>query len=267
MELKPIVADKKIKLDKVKTDATCGFKGDEAAARARAVTLNAKLVALQNVLYAERKQKILIVLQAMDTGGKDGAIRKVFSGINPQGVNIVSFKAPTPVELDHDYLWRVHPHVPGKGEIVVFNRSHYEDVLITRVHGWVNTKKCEQRYRHINEFERLLAEEGVTVLKFFLHISKDEQKKRLQERLDDPSKHWKFNVGDLEERQFWSDYQDAYQAALCETSTEYAPWYVVPADNKWLRDLYLLEVIVDALEGLRMKYPPDPDGLDKITIK
>jgi PPK2 family polyphosphate:nucleotide phosphotransferase len=267
MKIKPIIADSKLKLSKVKPDSLCGFKGDEAAARERAAKLNAELVKLQNVLYAEHKQRVLIVLQAMDTGGKDGAVRKVFSGVNPQGVKIVSFKAPTAPELDHDYLWRVHPHVPGKGDIVVFNRSHYEDVLITRVHGWIDKKQCEKRYRHINEFERLLADEGTTVLKFFLHISKDEQKKRLQERLDDPSKHWKFNVGDLAERKLWDKYQDAYEVALRETSSKAAPWYVVPADNKWLRDVYLLEVIVEALESLKMKYPPDPEGLDKIVIE
>jgi PPK2 family polyphosphate:nucleotide phosphotransferase len=265
--LKPIIAGSDTRLRKIDPDSTCGFSGDKAETTAVTAALTARMVQLQEELHAEHKHKVLVVFQAMDTGGKDGATRKVFSGLNPQGVRVTSFKAPTVAELDRDYLWRVHEHVPAKGEIAIFNRSHYEDVLITRVHGWIDKKTCENRYRHIVEFERMLAEEGTTILKFFLHISKDEQKRRLQERLDDPAKHWKFNPGDLEERKLWDDYQDAYQAVLRETSREQAPWYIVPANRKWLRDLYVSQVLVNALAGLGMRYPKPAPGLDKIKIK
>ncbi len=229
--------------------------------------LNAQLVELQTVLFAEHKHKVLVVLQAMDTGGKDGVIRKVFSGINPMGVHIASFKAPTANELDHDYLWRVHERVPAKGEMVVFNRSHYEDVLITRVEGWIDNATAKRRFRQINEFENMLAEEGTTILKFFLHISKDEQKQRLQDRLDDDAKQWKFNVGDLDTRAKWDDYQRVYEQAIATTSTSHAPWHVVPSDRNWVRDLYVLSVLVNALNSLAMKYPDPPPGLEKLVIK
>jgi PPK2 family polyphosphate:nucleotide phosphotransferase len=243
-----------------------GFDDGEQAARERLITLRDKLEKLQELLYAEHKHRLLIVLQAMDTGGKDGTIAKVFDGVNPQGVRVASFKSPTPPELDHDYLWRIHPHVPGKGEIVIFNRSHYEDVLIVRVHKLAPEEVWERRYSQINDFERMLTEEGVTILKFFLHIDKDEQKQRLQARLDDPSKHWKFNVGDLAERKLWSDYMKAYEDVLTETSTGWAPWTVVPANHKWYRNLVVIESVVGALEDFDMKYPPTPPGLDKIII-
>lgn len=265
--IRPIIAGGKTRLKEIETDSTCSFKGDKAATVAILAQLNARLVELQNVLYAEHKHKILVVLQAMDTGGKDGVIRKVFSGVNPQGVRIASFKAPTAEELDHDYLWRVHQEMPGKGEIVVFNRSHYEDVLITRVHGWIDDRTAKRRFRQINDFEAMLVEEGTIILKFFLHISKDEQKRRLQERLDDESKTWKFNLGDLEERKKWAEYQGAYQDVLNATSSPHAPWYVVPADRKWVRDLYVSSVLVRALEQLEMRYPDPPAGLEKIVIK
>lgn len=265
--IRPIIAGGKTRLKEIETDSACSFKGDKAATVAILAQLNARLVELQNVLYAEHKHKILIVLQAMDTGGKDGVIRKVFSGVNPQGVRIASFKAPTAEELDHDYLWRVHQEMPGKGEIVVFNRSHYEDVLITRVHGWIDDRTAKRRFRQINDFEAMLVEEGTIILKFFLHISKDEQKRRLQERLDDESRTWKFNLGDLEERKKWAEYQGAYQDVLNATSSPHAPWYVVPADRKWVRDLYVSSVLVRALEQLEMRYPDPPAGLEKIVIK
>ena len=229
--------------------------------------LNAQLVELQTVLYAEHKHKVLVVLQAMDTGGKDGVIRKVFSGINPMGVHIASFKGPTAAELDHDYLWRVHERVPAKGEMVVFNRSHYEDVLITRVEGWIDNATAKRRFRQINDFEAMLVEEGTIVIKFFLHISKDEQRERLQDRLDDKAKTWKFNPGDLVAREKWDDYQRVYQEAINATSSPHAPWHIVPADRNWVRDVYVCSVLVETLSSLKMQYPHPPPGLENIVIK
>lgn len=243
------------------------FSGGKKDAKARLEELYQKLGELQEVLYAEHKHKVLVVLQALDTGGKDGTIRAVFSGVNPQGVHVASFKVPTPEELDHDFLWRVHAQVPGKGELVIFNRSHYEDVLVVRVHNLVPEDVWRKRYAEIRNFERMLAEEGTTILKFYLNISMDEQKKRLQERLDDPKKRWKFNVGDLKERALWDDYTSAYQDAINETSTKWAPWYVIPANNNWYRNLAVASVIVQALEGLNLQYPEPAEALDKIVIE
>jgi PPK2 family polyphosphate:nucleotide phosphotransferase len=264
--IRPIVSNGKTKLADIDTSSTCSFVGDKSTTAAILDEMSARLTTLQTVLYAEQKHKILIVLQAMDTGGKDGVIRKVFSGINPQGVRIASFKAPTPPELAHDYLWRVHSQVPAKGELVVFNRSHYEDVLITRVHGWIDDATAKRRFRQINNFEAMLVEEGTTILKFFLHISKDEQKQRLQDRLDDPAKTWKFNIGDLAEREKWDDYQHVYEDAINQTSSPHAPWHIVPADRKWIRDLYVSSVLVKTLEDLKMAYPKPAEGLDKVKI-
>ncbi len=264
--IRPILSNGKIKLADIDTNSTCSFVGDKSTTAAILDEMSARLTTLQTVLYAEQKHKILVVLQAMDTGGKDGVIRKVFSGINPQGVRIASFKAPTPPELAHDFLWRVHNQVPAKGELVVFNRSHYEDVLITRVHGWIDDATAKRRFQQINHFETMLAEEGTTILKFFLHISKDEQKQRLQDRLDDPAKTWKFNIGDLAEREKWDDYQRVYQAAINQTSSPHAPWHIVPADRKWIRDLYVSSVLVKALEDLKMAYPKPAEGLAKMKI-
>jgi PPK2 family polyphosphate:nucleotide phosphotransferase len=264
--IRPIVSNGKTQLAKIDTNSTCGFVGDKSTTAAFLDEMSARLTTLQTVLYAEQKHKILVVLQAMDTGGKDGVIRKVFSGINPQGVRIASFKAPTPPELAHDYLWRVHNQVPAKGELVVFNRSHYEDVLITRVHGWIDDATAKRRFRQINNFEAMLVEEGTTILKFFLHISKDEQKQRLQDRLDDPAKTWKFNIGDLAEREKWDDYQRVYEDAINQTSSPHAPWHIVPADRKWIRDLYVSSVLVKTLEDLKMVYPKPAEGLDKVKI-
>ncbi len=242
------------------------FAGDKDDGRKETKELNKHLEALQEVLYAEGEHKVLIVLQAMDAGGKDGTIRHVFDGTNPQGVKVASFKKPTSRELAHDYLWRVHRHTPGAGEIAIFNRSHYEDVLVVRVHDYVPAKRWRRRYRHIVEFERLLAEEGTTILKFFLHISKDEQKARFQSRLDEPHKRWKFARGDLAERKLWGDYMRAFEVALSKTSTETAPWYVIPADRKWYRNLVISKILVDTLEGLGMSYPDPEDDLDGIVI-
>ena len=225
-----------------------------------------QLESLQEVLYAEGKHKVLVVLQAMDTGGKDGTIRHVFDGTNPQGVKVASFKKPTPEELAHDYLWRVHAHTPGSGEITVFNRSHYEDVLVVRVHNLVPEQRWSGRYEHINGFERALADEGTTIVKFFLHISKSEQRRRLQARLDTPDKQWKFSKGDLAERQRWDEYVDAYEAALSKTSTSHAPWYVIPADRKWYRNLAISQILVDTLNGFDMSFPPPEDDLTGIVV-
>ncbi|MGE5234610.1 MAG: polyphosphate kinase 2 family protein [Acidobacteriota bacterium] len=256
----------KIELERWPTADGDRFKPGKKGAGAVLDGLTAKLEALQELLYAEGKHRFLVVLQGMDTAGKDGTIRHVFEGVNPQGVRVASFKVPTPPELGHDFLWRVHAHAPGNGEMVIFNRSHYEDVLVVRVHGLVPEDVWKQRYRQIAEFERLLVESGTTVLKFFLHISKAEQKRRLEERRDDPSKHWKFNRGDLKERELWGEYHRAYEDALEKTSTDWAPWYVVPADHKWYRNLVIGSVLVRSLEGLGMKLPSGPPGISRLRI-
>lgn len=245
---------------------TAGFDGGKKEGRAAFAGLNQRLESLQELLYAEGKRRLLVVLQATDTGGKDGTIRNVFDGVNPQGVKVVSFKRPTERELAHDYLWRVHPHVPADGEIVIFNRSHYEDVLVVRVHDLVPEDRWRRRYDHIRSFETLMADEGTSILKFFLHISEEEQAERLQARLDDPTKHWKFSLGDLDERKRWDAYQEAFEEMLERTSTAAAPWYVVPADRKWWRNIVVSKAIVDTLEGFDMTYPPNEDDLSDVTI-
>ena len=239
---------------------------DKSDARERLDENRARLETLQELLYAEGKHKLLVVLQAMDTAGKDSTIRHVFQGADPLGVKVASFKAPTPYELARDYLWRVHHHVPGAGEIAIFNRSHYEDVLVTRVNGWIDAAECKRRYRQINDFERMLAETGTTILKFYLHISKDEQKKRLEERRDIPEKQWKFHTGDLTVRAQWDDYMEAYEAALSATSTDCAPWHVIPANSKLARNLLVSGLLIEALEGLKMHYPEPEPGISDIEI-
>jgi PPK2 family polyphosphate:nucleotide phosphotransferase len=214
-----------------------------------------RLDELQELLFAEHKHKLLVVLQGMDTSGKDGVIRHVFSRVSPQGVHVASFKVPTPEEVDHDYLWRVHMHVPGRGEIGIFNRSHYEDVLVTLVHGAIDEKEVKTRYRQINEFERMLTEEGTTILKVFLHLSKNEQGRRIKARMDDPHKHWKLSLSDLRERTRWDDYQKAFEQLFENTSTDFAPWYIVPADKKWRRNLAIAGLIIKTLDAFDMKYP------------
>lgn len=259
--------DTKVKLSKWDPNDTGDFKGGKEEGLAKLEKLNGKLETLQELMFAEHKQKVLVVLQAMDTGGKDGAIRRVFDRVNPAGVRVASFKAPTQEELDHDYLWRVHKQVPGKGELVVFNRSHYEDVLVVRVHNYVPPEVWSKRFDQINEFERNLVENGTTILKFYLHIDLEEQKERLQARLDDSTKRWKFRLGDLEERKLWPEYMKAFEDVLSKTSTEYAPWYIVPANRKWFRDLVISSVLVDTLEGLKMKYPESEENLDGVVIE
>jgi PPK2 family polyphosphate:nucleotide phosphotransferase len=245
----------KVDFDKYDPSDTSGFEGKPEDEKDETKKLNEKLRGLQEMLWAEHKRKVLVVLQGMDTAGKDGVIRRVFDGVNPQGVKVAHFGVPTPEELDHDFLWRVNKEVPGKGLMTIFNRSHYESVLVEKVRKLITPEICQKRYRDINDFERLLAEDDTTILKFYLHISKDEQKKRLQERLDDPSKQWKFSVNDLPERKLWSDYMKAYQEALSQTSTEAASWRLIPSNHKWYRDLVVSHIIVKALDKLDMKYP------------
>jgi PPK2 family polyphosphate:nucleotide phosphotransferase len=241
--------------------------GDKVDTEKVFADLNQRLELLQERLWAEHRHKVLVVLQGLDTSGKDGVIRKVFEGVNPMGVRAVAFRAPTPEELDHDFLWRVHPRVPGCGELVIFNRSHYEDVLVPRVRRLVSQKVWKARYDQINDFERLLTETGTTLLKFYLHISKDEQKQRLQERLDDPEKRWKFRKGDLEDRALWEEYMKAYEDLLARTSTRHAPWYVVPADKKWYRNLVIASVLVETLEKLGISRPEPEEDLTGVVIE
>jgi PPK2 family polyphosphate:nucleotide phosphotransferase len=239
---------------------TSEFEGGKKEGRVATQELLQELNQLQEVLYAEHKHKVLIVLQAMDTGGKDGTIGKVFEGLNPEGVRVASFKVPTSTEAEHDYLWRIHQQTPGNGEIVIFNRSHYEDVLIVRVHGLVPPDIWKARYDQINDFEKMLWQEGTLVMKFFLHISPEAQKQRLHDRLTDETKRWKYNPGDLKERELWSKYAEAYEDVLSKTSTSYAPWTLVPADHKWYRDWVVASTLVRNLKDLKMEYrKPDFD--------
>jgi PPK2 family polyphosphate:nucleotide phosphotransferase len=248
-------------------DAKTGFDRKKGDGLKELQGLCKKLEALQGLLYAEHKHSLLIVLQGMDGSGKDGTIRRVFEGVNPEGVKVAKFGPPTPEELDHDFLWRVHQKVPGKGEIVIFNRSHYEGVLVERVHNLVPKSIWGARYRQINDFERLLSEGGTTILKFYLNIGADEQKRRLQERLDDPTKNWKFSLRDLPERGLWAEYMKAYHDALEKTSTDAASWYVVPSNHAWFRDLVVCTEIVGALEAVRMRYPRLPKAEESVAVK
>lgn len=241
-----------------------GAKSDDKEATQR---LLERVAALQPMLHAQGKHRVLLVLQGMDTSGKDGAIRSLFNAINPVGLRAVSFKAPTEIELARDFLWRVHRETPAKGELVVFNRSHYEDVLITRVLGMIDARECKRRYAHIRDFERMLAESGTTIIKVFLHISKDEQRERLQDRLEDPEKQWKLDPADFEQRKKWPAFQRAYEEALRETDADHAPWYVVPADSKPHRNLAIASLLLETLEELKLSWPkPDPELL-KLKFK
>lgn len=250
------------------SDYDPGYVGDydKAQARDELVPLQEKLARLQERLYAEGRQSLLVVLQAMDAGGKDGTIRNVFESLNPLGVQVTAFKAPTHDELAHDFLWRIHHHTPPKGYIGIFNRSHYEDVLVVRVNQLVPEAIWERRYEHINAFERVVADHGTRILKFFLHISKAEQKERLQARLDDPEKRWKFSLGDLPVREKWQDYMQAYEAVLTRCNTPYAPWHIVPANKKWYRNLVITRVIVETLEAMDPQFPPAEPGLETVVI-
>ncbi len=265
MSIIKVKPNQKIKLAEIDPAASGNLK--KADAKELLAQNIERMAELQNVLYAEGKHALLIVLQAMDAGGKDGTIRSIMSGINPQGVRVTSFKAPTPEELAHDFLWRVHQTVPPRGMIGLFNRSHYEDVLVVRVKNLAPPKVWQTRYEHINNFEQLLTDSGVTILKFYLHISKEEQKERLQARLDEPDKRWKFNPGDLGERERWDDYMQAFEDVFEKCSPKAAPWYIVPANKKWYRNVVISETIVKTLESLDMKYPEPAEDLDKVVIK
>src|SRR5262245_54093322 len=256
----------KVRLSRIDPDATAGFKSKAAAMKILERSLG-RLRELQYLMYAENKNALLVVLQGMDAAGKDGTIRHVMSGLNPQGVSVTPFKTPSAEELDHDYLWRIHRNVPARGDIGIFNRSHYEDLLIVRVHALVARSVWSRRYDQINAFEKILVENGVRVLKFFLHISRDEQKRRIQERIDDPKRRWKLASSDFTERKFFDAYQEAYEDVLSRCSTSWAPWYVVPANRKWYRNLAVSQIIVDTLDGLKMEFPAPTIDLRKYKLE
>ncbi|GGI55080.1 PPK2 family polyphosphate kinase [Oxalicibacterium solurbis] len=252
------------------SEAAAGDKplssGDKAADKQIVEELAREISDLQDVLYAQREHKILIVLQGMDTSGKDGTVRGVFGKIDPLGVSSVAFKAPTLEEKSHDFLWRIHRHVPAQGELTIFNRSHYEDVLITRVHDWISEAECKRRYAHIRDFERMLAETGTVIMKFFLHISSREQKSRLEERIANPDKHWKFDPDDLKEREYWQTYQRLYMRAIHATDANHAPWYVIPADSKTHRNLAIASIVLETLRELKPSYPPGNPEYAKLKV-
>jgi PPK2 family polyphosphate:nucleotide phosphotransferase len=241
--------------------------GSKTRDKARVEALAAEIDALQDLFYADRRFKLLVVLQGTDTSGKDGTIRGVFGRTSALGVHAVGWKAPSSLEKAHDYLWRIHQAVPGDGDVVIFNRSHYEDVLVPLVNGWITPAQTVQRYAHINDFERMLAETGTVILKFLLHISKDEQRARLQERLDDPNKHWKFAAGDLDVRKQWDAYQQAYSDAIAATGTPWAPWTIVPADSKTHRNLMIATAVTEALKKLKLRYPPGSPELATLRVE
>jgi len=222
---------------------------------------------LQYLLYADGNQSLLVVLQALDAGGKDGVVRHVFSAMNPQGTSVVGFKQPSRLEASHDFLWRAHLQTPGKGEVMIFNRSHYEDVLVVRVHKLVPKSVWSERYELINDFEKMLVENGTRILKFYLHISPQEQLKRFEQRLDDPSRHWKISETDYSERELWSDYIEAFEEAMERTSTKHAPWYVIPSNHKWFRNLAISEIVADTLEDMHLKLPPTNVDIADISRK
>jgi PPK2 family polyphosphate:nucleotide phosphotransferase len=239
----------------------------DKAEAARAVDeLVTELRTLHDRFWAEARRSVLLVLQGMDTSGKDGAIKRVFAGLNPQGVRVASFKAPTGIELAHDYLWRVHAVLPERGEIGIFNRSHYEDIVTVGVRNLAPKTVWSRRYRHVREFERGLADEGTTLIKVFLHISSEEQRDRLQARVDDPDKRWKFRLGDLEARKLWDPFMAAYDDALTKTSTKWAPWYVVPADRKWVRDVAVARLLVQTLRRLDPHFPEPEEDLSGVVV-
>ena len=255
----------KVCLKEYDPDDTGRYEGDNEAKEELAKHLD-QLARLQNLLYAENRRALLIILQGMDTSGKDGTIRHVMAGLSPQGVQVRSFKKPTEEELAHDFLWRIHRCVPRRGEIGIFNRSHYEDVLVVRVHELVPKNLWRERYEQINQFEKILVRNGAILLKFFLHISKKEQKERLQERLADPTRYWKFSIEDVAERKYWSEYRRAYEAALSRCSTRWAPWHIVPANHKWYRNLAIARTIIETLQQLDMQYPPPSVDIDQVKV-
>lgn len=261
-------ASKQVDLNKIKTEVTLHTVSSDVkeVEKLQLASLTQKIAEYQNILYASKQYKVLVILQGMDTSGKDGTIRSVFGEMNALGTRAVAFKAPNNHEMAHDYLWRVHQQVPGAGEIVLFNRSHYEDVLVTRAHDWIDQAECERRYAHIRDFERLLSETGTVIFKFFLHISAEEQKKRLTERINDPKKQWKYDPQDLIERRNWHRYQTLYAAAIEATNSEAAPWYIVPSDSKMKRNLIIAQIMVEQLENLKLHYPAPRPELKQIEI-
>ena len=253
-----------VKLHEMDASDTFGFEKESAHAKTEG---NAQLLnSYHDLLFAENKRAVLVVLQGMDTSGKDGVIRHAMQGLNPQGCVVTPFKAPVGDELRHDFLWRIHKAAPPKGSVGIFNRSQYEDVLVPRVRGWISKHEWKARYKQINHFEKMLTDNDVTILKFFLHISKDEQKERLQARLDDSKKNWKFSENDLKERKLWHDYMDAYEDLLSACSTDHAPWYVIPSDKKWFRNLAVSEILNEQMEKMKLEYPPPRLDLRKIKI-
>ena len=257
-------AGAKLDLDDHRTDETFGW--DKDAATAALVDELAAVSELQTRLFAEKSRALLVVLQAMDAGGKDGVIRTVMTGFNPAGVQVASFGVPSDEERDHDFLWRIHRQTPARGQIGVFNRSHYEDVLVVRVKELVPTARWRRRYRHIREFERMIVDEGTAIVKLYLNISRDEQRARLQDRIDSPDERWKFRRGDLDDRALWDDYRAAFRDALRATSTANAPWYVVPADRKWVRNLAVAHVLRQHLEQLDPQYPEPEEGIEGLVV-
>ncbi|OKP96322.1 PPK2 family polyphosphate kinase [Paenibacillus sp. P46E] len=255
-------------LKKLDPEESGDFKSKEEA-EVKMAKLKERLAELQDILFAQKKHSLLVILQGMDSSGKDGTVKHIFSGINPQGFMVTSFKKPSLEEEAHDFLWRVHMKTPPKGYIAAFNRSHYEDVLVPRVHGNLKKEEMKRRFRYIREFEAMLAEEGTTIIKLFLHISKDKQLEKIQERLQDPAKHWKFDASDLQEREYWDDYQEAYEDAFKETSNDSAPWYWIPANHRWYRNYLALAIVVKTLESLDLSYPkldtPTPDISELIS--
>jgi PPK2 family polyphosphate:nucleotide phosphotransferase len=240
---------------------------DKASAREQRDAVLDELEDLHGRLWAEAKRSVLLVLQGVDTSGKDGTIRRVLTGVNPQGCSVTSFKAPTTLELEHDYLWRVHNACPARGRLGVFNRSHYEDVVAARVLGVIDDRRCRRRYRHLRDFEQMLTDEGITLIKVFLHISREEQRQRLQARLDDPTKRWKFKVEDLEAREQWDAYQSCYEDAISATSTDAAPWWVVPGDRKWVRDVAVATLLLETFRRLDPQFPPPDPRVDGLTVE
>jgi PPK2 family polyphosphate:nucleotide phosphotransferase len=260
-------AGKPFDLARIDPKARPFSRGDKEGDRAEVEKLALELDALQNLFYADRRFKLLVILQGTDTSGKDGTLRAVFGQMSALGVHTVGWKAPTEHERDHDYLWRIHARVPAAGDVMVFNRSHYEDVLVPVVNGWITPEQTRQRYAQINDFERMLTETGTVVCKFMLHISKEEQRERLQERLDDPTKHWKFSLGDLAVRKQWADYQAAYGAAIAATGTRWAPWTVVPSDSKTHRNLMIATLLKTTFDGLQLRYPAGDPALNGLRVE
>jgi len=254
-------------VDVARFDCGATFGRDKDAATDELAGVLARLTDLQARIWAEARHAVLVVIQGIDAAGKDGTIKVIAGAFNPQGTPVTSFKVPSPMEMAHDYLWRVHQRVPAKGEIGIFNRSHYEDVLIVRVHSLIPEERWRRRYEHIRSFEKMLTDEGVTIVKLFLAIDREVQRARFQDRVDDPTKRWKFNPGDLEERNRWDDYSVAFSEMLRETSTSYAPWYLVPANRNWLRNLAVGEIRADKLDGLKPQYPPAAAGVEGTKVE